>query len=56
MKNKQLNIRLTEEQEQQLIKKAEEIGLSKGEYVRYLIIKNLTAKSKLKNLTGKKVW
>lgn len=41
MKTKQINIRLTEQQLKELEKICENIGLTKSEYIRMLIIENL---------------
>jgi predicted DNA binding CopG/RHH family protein len=40
-KEKQLNIRLTEEQDKKLSQKAEKLGLNKSEFVRFLILKEI---------------
>lgn len=41
MKTKQVNIRLTEEQLKELEKISKNIGLTKSEYIRMLIIESL---------------
>ena len=41
MKDKQINIRLTTEQEIKIKELAKRQGLSKSEYIRFLIFKNI---------------
>lgn len=46
MKTKQLNIRLTEQQLKEIEKICKNIGLTKSEYIRMLVIENLRGTNK----------